>query len=354
MTDHTPIPWSVFDNLPEPVLVLGERRVVLSVNRAAKDLLGDVAENTDLALVLRQPAVLAVADAALAGENPKPLEITFGGTAGHVFEVRAAPIGKGGANRAVLTLHDTTRERRAEGMRADFVANVSHELRSPLASLLGFVETLLGPARDDEEARDRFLGIMQGEAERMTRLIDDLLSLARVEADEHIQPRDCIVTAELLGRVVDIVQVRAAKHDMTIELSIPGGLPDIMGDSDQMTQVFQNLTDNAVKYGRAGTTVKILATSASLPGGVQAVAVNVIDQGDGIPKADVPRLTERFYRVDKARSRSLGGTGLGLAIVKHIVGRHRGRLEVESVEDQGNTFRVILPAFSEESNVTKT
>lgn len=347
MNDHPSLPWSIFDNLPEPVLVLDDHRTVISANRAAKDLLGPAVETGDLVLALRQPNALAVAEAALAGDKPDPSEVTITDGVPRIFEVRAAPIPGEGENRAVLTLHDTTRERRAEGMRVDFVANVSHELRSPLAALLGFVETLRGPARDDEEARDRFLGIMQGEAERMTRLIDDLLSLSRVEADEHIRPRDRIDVGQLLGRVVDIVRGRADRHDVRIEIDSSEGLPDVMGDSDQLSQVFQNLTDNAVKYGRAGTMVRLeVASAPPLPGGVPAVVIRVIDQGEGIPANDLPRLTERFYRVDKARSRSLGGTGLGLAIVKHIVGRHRGRLDIDSEEGRGSTFSVTLPAFT--------
>lgn len=341
MSEHAPLPWILFDNLPEPVLVLDANRVVVSANRAAKTLLGTVVEDADLALALRQPAALAAADAALSGITSEPTEIKFGGVAEQIFEVRAVPLDDNGAISAVLTLHDTTRERRAQGMRSDFVANVSHELRSPLAAVLGFVETLRGPAKDDADARERFLGIMQGEAERMTRLIDDLLSLSKVEADEHIQPQDPIAIGPLLARVVDVVRARADERGVEIEVHVPGNVPNVIGDADQLTQVFQNLIENAVKYGGEESVVRVTASVRdTAPGGI---AVVITDQGDGIPASDLPRLTERFYRVDKARSREMGGTGLGLAIVKHIIGRHRGRLEIDSEEGVGSTFAVLLP-----------
>jgi two-component system phosphate regulon sensor histidine kinase PhoR len=345
--EHAPLPWSIFDNLPEPVLVLDAARTVVSANRAAQELLGQSVEGRDMALALRQPAALSAAGAALAGEQPEPAEITFTTGAPRTFEVRAAPVPGNGPARAVITLHDTTGEKRAEGMRVDFVANVSHELRSPLASLLGFIETLRGAAKDDPEARERFLGIMQSEAERMARLIDDLLSLSRVEADEHIQPRDPVALEPLLGRAIDVVRARADERRVTIRLDLPAELPEVAGDNDQLMQVFQNLLDNAVKYGRPDSEVVIGVEPVDrVPGTARpGLAVRVTDQGEGIPQADLSRLTERFYRVDKARSRALGGTGLGLAIVKHIVGRHRGRLTIDSEEDVGSTFTVVLPVY---------
>lgn len=345
MSEQSPLPWSVFDNLPEPVLVLDGKRAILAANRAAKTVLGTVVEGGDLVLALRHPAALAAADAALAGVVPVPVEISVTGGTSRIFEVRAAPVPADGGNRAVLTLHDTTREHRAQGMRADFVANVSHELRSPLAALLGFVETLRGPAKDDPDAQGRFLSIMQSEAERMARLIDDLLSLSKVEADEHIAPRDPVAMLPLLRRVADVSRARADQRGVTVSIVAPESVPAVAGDGDQLTQVFQNLVDNAIKYGHADSEVVIdVSTVERMPGGRTAgVVVRVIDHGDGIPEEELPRLTERFYRIDKARSRSLGGTGLGLAIVKHIVGRHRGRLAIDSAPGVGSTFSVTLP-----------
>jgi two-component system phosphate regulon sensor histidine kinase PhoR len=245
-----------------------------------------------------------------------------------------------------VLLHDVTAARRSDRMRADFVANASHELRTPLASLLGFVETLRGPARDDAEARERFLGIMHEQATRMARLIDDLLSLSRIEMNEHVPPTGRVDIAEALRRVAETLQQKAAARGMRIELDAPEDLPPVVGDADELAQLFQNLVDNAVKYGRPETKVRVAArrSERSLPGAPASIEVGVADEGEGIAREHLPRLTERFYRVDTARSRAAGGTGLGLAIVKHIVGRHRGALEIESERGRGSTFTVRLPA----------
>ena len=225
-------------------------------------------------------------------------------------------------------------------MRADFVANVSHELRTPLSSLLGFVETLRGPARDDAEARDKFLSIMHEQAERMLRLIEDLLSLSRIEMDEHTRPRGRVDLGQVLGTVKDMLSMKAAGRNMRIELDLAAGIGPVTGDADQLTQVFQNLVDNALKYGRKGTAVEVTAAES----GDGDISVTVADRSEGIPPEHLPRLTERFYRVDAARSRQLGGTGLGLAIVKHIVNRHRGHLSVDSAIREGSRFTVTLPS----------
>jgi two-component system phosphate regulon sensor histidine kinase PhoR len=249
--------------------------------------------------------------------------------------------------RAILVLSDRTRERAVERMRADFVANASHELRTPLAGLSGFIDTLLGPAADDAEAQRRFLGIMAEQAARMNRLIDDLLSLSRIELNEHLPPSDRVDLAELAERVVAGFGPAAAARNVTVALEAAEGLPAVVGDEDQVAQVAQNLIDNALKYGREGGRVDV-ALALAPPGGRwparPGVLLTVADDGPGIPKQHVPRLTERFYRVDTGRSRKAGGTGLGLAIVKHIVNRHRGVLGIESEEGKGSTFSVWLPA----------
>ena len=253
----------------------------------------------------------------------------------------------------MLVLRDETRAKRAEQTRADFVANASHELRSPLSALIGFIETLLGPASDDIQARERFLGLMHTEAMRMTRLVDDLMSLSRVEINEHVPPKSAVVMADVLRGVADTLSVRAEDKGITIELAITEALPPVLGDGDQLTQVFHNLVDNAVKYGRQGTAVRLIAQPAErvaerASGGGAAVSVAVIDQGEGIAAIHLPRLTERFYRADEGRARRLGGTGLGLAIVKHIVNRHRGTLTIASTVGVGSTFTVVLPAAPKE------
>jgi two-component system phosphate regulon sensor histidine kinase PhoR len=239
----------------------------------------------------------------------------------------------------VLTLHDVTALRRAEEMRADFVANASHELRTPLASLVGFIETLLGPARDDEEARIRFLGIMRDQAARMSRLIQDLLSLSQIEMRAHERPSEPVALAPLLRDTAAALQPQAGARNITLQLDLDESLPAVRGARDELLQVFQNLIDNAIKYGRPDTAVEIHLRRRDQ----DWLEIAVRDHGEGIPRDHLPRLTERFYRVDSARSRDLGGTGLGLAIVKHILNRHRGRLVIESEVGEGSIFSVRLP-----------
>ena len=232
-------------------------------------------------------------------------------------------------------------------MRADFVANASHELRTPLASLKGYVETLQGKAKDDAEARARFLKIMEEQAERMSRLVDDLLSLSRVEMREHLPPSDDVDLGPILREVAQALEPVATRAGITLNLAAGEGEMVVRGDADELTQVFQNLIHNAIKYSDTGGKVEIVlrrepATSGRPPG----LRVDVVDDGPGIPPQHLPRLTERFYRVNAAASRQKGGTGLGLAIVKHILNRHRGELVISSKLDQGSTFSVLLPSLT--------
>jgi two-component system phosphate regulon sensor histidine kinase PhoR len=244
-----------------------------------------------------------------------------------------------------LLLSDRTRERSVEKMRADFVANVSHELRTPLASLIGFIETLRGAAKDDPEAQERFLQIMAEQADRMQRVIADLLSLTRIEITEHQPPEEMLLLPPLLERTVAALEPVLRTNGAAVELSIAADLPPLPGDGDQLIQVFTNLLDNAIKYGKRGGKIALIAERAEGDPRFEAagVLVSVRDEGPGIPRQHLTRLTERFYRADKGRSRALGGTGLGLAIVKHVVNRHRGRLLIESTEGRGSTFLVWLP-----------
>jgi two-component system phosphate regulon sensor histidine kinase PhoR len=253
------------------------------------------------------------------------------------------PLADGG--RVVVVLSDRSRERAVERMRADFAANASHELRTPLASLMGFIDTLRGPAADDPPAQQRFLGIMAEQAARMNRLIDDLLSLSRIELVEHQAPAERVDLAELLRGLAAGFEPRLAAHRVTLDLVVAAGLPPVLGDADQLAQVAQNLLDNAVKYGRECGAVRLAAEPAAGPRwpARSGVVVTVGDQGHGIPREHLPRLTERFYRVDTGRSCAVGGTGLGLAIVKHIVNRHRGQLAIDSEEGVGTTVSVWLP-----------
>ncbi|MGH6981586.1 MAG: ATP-binding protein [Stellaceae bacterium] len=332
----------VLQYLPDPLLVLDETRRIVRTNEAADLLLGPNLIERDLAVALRQPALLAAADSVLRGDGDRLVEFDLAGPVERHVSARIAPLTPARADgSAVLILHDVTLLKRSERLRADFAANASHELRTPLASLIGFIETLRGPARDDAAAHDRFLAIMAEQSVRMARLVDDLLSLSKIEMNEHQTPTDRVDIAELLSRVTSGLDQRLTSRDMTVRSAVPDDLPPVLGDGDELAQVFQNLVDNAIKYARAGTAIAVeVSPSAKRPG---ALAIAIRDQGDGIPREHLARLTERFYRVDTARSRELGGTGLGLAIVKHIVNHHRGLLEIESELGKGSSFTVHLP-----------
>jgi two-component system phosphate regulon sensor histidine kinase PhoR len=338
---------AVFAAIPDPQILLDAQRRVVRTNPAASEFVGLAPEASDLAALLRNPTVLAAADAVLAGEPARIADFTLTLPVERVLQARIARVEGVSLDRiaAIVTLHDITALKLAEQMRADFVANAGHELKTPLASLVGFIETLLGAARDDPTARERFLGIMRGEAGRMTRLVDDLLSLSRIELNEHIAPTSRVAPSALIEQVADVLELRAAERGMRLSLDLPAHLPDVQGDEDELAQVFQNLIDNAIKYGRPNGEITIAASiagRAATPASFVRIAVT--DRGEGIASEHLPRLTERFYRVDTARSRELGGTGLGLAIVKHILNRHRGRLEISSTIGVGSTFTVWLRA----------
>jgi two-component system phosphate regulon sensor histidine kinase PhoR len=338
---------AVLDGLPDPLIVLDGNRAVTRANHAARTLFDGALAGQDLLGVIRDPALITAVDEALGGTPGRDVELVMPVPIERHFQARVEPLpgSPGGGAKAIISLHDLTQVRRLDQMRADFVANASHELRTPLSTLVGFIETLSGPARGDEAARDQFLAIMREQATRMARLIDDLLSLSRIELNEHTPPTGMAEIRHVLEAVKQSLEIYAAERDMRIELDIPE-LPQIPGNEDELTQVFQNLIDNALKYGQPRTTVRVTAGTGKRPGGGGQrtwMFVAVADQGDGIPAEDIPRITERFYRVDKARSRKLGGTGLGLAIVKHIVNRHRGRLEIASTLGVGSTFTVWLP-----------
>ena len=335
---------TVITTAPNPMILIDRERRIVRANPAATEFVGTAAEPRDLAAALRNPAVLAAADSVLSGAPAQSVEFALAAPVARQLEARFARISgpalDGAA--AILTLHDVTALKRAEQMRADFIANAGHELKTPLATLIGFIETLLGPARDDPEAQSRFLAIMREEARRMARLVDDLRSLSRIEQNEHIPPSGRVALAPLVEHIAAALELRAAARQMRIRLVLPPDLPEVQGERDELAQVFQNLLDNALKYGRAGSEVAVSAGIGEGAAGLVWIAVT--DHGDGIPREQIPRLTERFYRVDTARSRELGGTGLGLAIVKHIMNRHRGRLDISSALGHGSTFTVWLPA----------
>jgi len=336
----------LFDMLPNAVLVLDQDRHIHQFNQAAIQFFNQSDITGDLTSYLRNPALIKAVDAALEGqEKMQRVEFDMVRDVGrHIAVYVVALVGAGSQNlRAMLTLHDLTVARKTEQMRVDFIANASHELRTPLAILIGAIETLLGPAANDPDAQARFLSMMQAQSNRMSRLIDDLLSLSQIEMNEHSKPSGKINICHLLHTVTDLLKTKANDLGKTLELEMSDEPLFIVGDKGQLSQVFTNLVDNALKYGWEQSPVVIRLSEVG-----QMAHISIIDQSDGIAPEHLPRLTERFYRVDSARSREMGGTGLGLAIVKHIVGRHRGRLEIASTVGKGSVFTIKLPAYPDD------
>ncbi|OYX51708.1 MAG: ATPase [Sphingomonas sp. 32-66-10] len=317
----------------EPMLLVEAQRVE-AANRAARALLGEHILGEDVRVAIRHPAAAERLLNPVEGAPGGPIHLVGLGTRDQRWEMRVRAL-PGGAR--VVHLSDRTGAHAADRMRVDFVANASHELRTPLASILGFIETL-EDAADDPETRARFLKVMDNEARRMRRLIDDLISLSRIEAEKYRAPDDVVDLAALLAQVRDEMASLAPARAADIALSVEA-LPGVRGDRVQLSQLLHNIIGNAMKYGRAGTpvTVALDATDSAM------VRLTVRDESEGIAPEHLPRLTERFYRVDSSRSRAAGGTGLGLAIVKHIVERHRGRLDITSVVGQGTSVTILLP-----------
>lgn len=336
----------LLQGVPVAMLVADGASRVIGANQAAEALLGPVPSARPFVTVLRHPEVNAALDSVMAGGMRARLNATLSVKGRPVYcAVTVTPLAILGQRGVAVAIEDRSRDEETEQMRRDFVANVSHELRTPLTALMGFIETLRGPARNDPAARDRFLDIMERESGRMNRLIGDLLSLSRVEQDERRRPVEGLDLAAMLRSVVTTLAPSAQTAGVRIELEGAESPVVLPGDADQLVQVFQNLIENALKYGGSGGEVRVvlerLEHEPVLRG--PAWSVTVADKGEGIDARHLPRLTERFYRVDTHRSRGMGGTGLGLAIVKHIVNRHRGRLRIESQKGNGSRFIVILP-----------
>jgi len=325
-------------------LAVNRAERIVAMNTEAQALLGSTAIDRHYINVLRQPAVVDAVEQCQQDSTPREAQyLANDGGNDTTYRVHVRKVS--GMDYVLLSFQDITQLANASQMRRDFVANVSHELRTPLTALMGFIETLRGPARDDAAARDRFLGIMTGEAERMNRLVGDLLSLSRVESDERVRPTDKVDLRYVLQSTLRNLNPLADEANVTLVLLMGDDPMPLLGDTDQLLQVFTNLIENAIKYGGKGKKVEIQVEQTlrdpSLRG--PAVQVTVRDHGPGIDPIHLPRLTERFYRADSHRSRALGGTGLGLAIVKHILNRHRGRLKISSSLGQGAKFIVILP-----------
>ena len=333
---------NLINAIPVPVLVIGPDDRIRAINQPLAALLGGDLIGKHHITALRQPAVIdAIAAVRDTGDKANVRFVTREADKDTTY---AVVIAKADAD-IVLSFEDQSAAEDVGKMRRDFVANVSHELRTPLTALLGFIETLSGAARDDPAARARFLGIMAHEANRMTRLVDDLLSLSRVEEDERVRPREQVELGALLASVIKGLEPQAAAAGVAVQLHLRRDTLYVQGDAGQLTQVFSNLVENGIKYGASGKQVLVTLEEPTnhlrLRG--QGVQIRVEDKGDGIASHHIARLTERFYRVDSHRSREVGGTGLGLAIVKHIINRHRGRLLIESTLGQGTTVSVFLP-----------
>lgn len=339
---------TVLAGIPLAALLVGADDRIIAANQGACDMLGQGIEGRHLLTALRQPDVLEAIEGTLRDRQPRKITYqTLETGSDSSYQVHVSYVETTEARGALICFEDLTEREQAAQMRRDFVANVSHELRTPLTALMGFIETLQGPARHDQAAIDRFLGIMQSEAARMERLVRDLLSLSRVESEERVRPRDEVDLEQVIGAVLHALRPLARDRACEIIFDPPGGMT-LRGNGDQLQQVFTNLIENAIKYGGTGNRVTItlehIARDATLRG--PAIVARVRDQGPGIDPLHLPRLTERFYRVDTHRSREMGGTGLGLAIVKHIVNRHRGRLRISSTPGEGSEFSVILPLWN--------
>lgn len=335
---------AILHAVPVPLVLIGPGGQVAVMNAGARALFGKGGEGRNHVAALRHPALVDCIAAALSDGAAQTADFTARlGDQDTSFRATASPLD--GGQGVVLTLEDIGHVRAADEMRRDFVANVSHELRTPLTALSGFIETLQGPARDDPAARERFLGIMAGEARRMARLIGDLLALGRVEADARLRPGGAVDLGALLKRVCAALAPLASERGADLHLAAGAAPVRLAGDADQLAQVFTNLIENALKYGGGQVSVTLGPVARDVELRARAVRVTVTDNGAGIDPLHLPRLTERFYRVDTHRSRELGGTGLGLAIVKHIVARHRGRMRIESETgvESGTRVSVILP-----------
>ncbi len=347
---------NILENLTDPLLFLNKNETVLLANKSATEMFGGDIVNRNISDILLDTDALSAIDKAIETGNSDTVEFTIPHPRPKSYLLRIHVHQKGGVSLGddarndrtlLLTIYDITSIREAERMRVDFVANVSHELRTPLASILGFIETLQGPAREDQQAMMRFLKIMQDEASRMTRLIEDLLSLSHIERDAHIPPDEEISLNKIIVSVIETLNIRLSKRNMTTSFSPNEHADKITGDRDQLTQVFQNLIDNAIKYGAENTNIEIYITDyIDEVSKKDYLKITVTNHGAGIAPEHIKRLTERFYRVDTARSRSLGGTGLGLAIVKHIIQRHEGKLSFESEVGQFTTATILLPMKS--------
>lgn len=332
----------LLDAVPLPMVQIDSDGRIALANASGTSLLGSSQIGRDHVIGLRQPALLEVIDRAfhegIAGQAHYEVIGASDATSTASYLVTVTPVLVAGERQVICAFQDVTAHEHVNQLRQDFIANVSHELRSPLTSLLGIIETLKSTARDDPAARSRFLDIMQQEVARMARLVRDLLSLSQTEAKERQKPTAPVDIIGLTGTVIDTLRPLADAAGVALEMTAEGAIAPIPADADQLVQILQNLISNAIAYDRLGKSV----TVAIYPAG-DMLRIDVRDHGEGIAPEHLPRLTERFYRVESHRARIQGGAGLGLAIVKHIVSRHRGRLSISSQRGKGTCVSVFLP-----------
>ena len=331
----------ILGGVPLPMVMIGADNLIFAANLAAEAILETSQIGRHHAIALRQPALLAAIEVALRDRVAGQARYVIHGPSHEVtYLVTVSPLSGTNRSGALCAFQDITEQELIGQLRRDFVANVSHELRTPLTALAGFIETLKGAARDDPDARDRFLTIMERETRRMSRLVQDLLSLSKVEAEERRRPTTHVDVVAVIQSAVAALRPVADAANVTLEITGADTAPHVPADADQLLQVFQNLIENAIKYGASG---RLITVRIHPPTSDPLLRIDVIDRGDGIEEQHLQRLTERFYRVDTHRSRDKGGTGLGLAIVKHIVNRHRGQLTISSERGKGACFKVLLP-----------
>jgi two-component system phosphate regulon sensor histidine kinase PhoR len=344
------------DTLPDILIMINDEKIIVRTNRAARNIFGQNLANRHLRDVVPNDKLLGAVTAVIEDLHGQETEFYLPDPTPRDFQavIERFPIPSEGGMSVVITLTEVTQQKRIQRMRADFVANASHEIRTPLASLIGFIETLRGPAKDDPIAREEFLKVMADQADRMARLVNDLLSLSKIEMNAHMAPSARVDLLRIIRSEKQHFEWACKQKNVSIRLKLNDNLPPTRGDEQELAQVVRNLLGNAIKYTNPDTEVVISAKlTSTLPEDpffrslARAIVFSVEDHGEGIPKEHIPRLTERFYRVDTARTRKVGGTGLGLAIVKHVLNRHQGVLTIDSELGQGSTFNIYLPVYDD-------
>ncbi len=344
------------DTLPDILIMTNDQRMIVRTNRAARNIFGQNLAHRHLRDIIPNEKLMNAISIVIEDLQGQEVEFHLEEPVPRDFQaiIERFPIPSEGGISVVITVTEVTQQKRIQRMRADFVANASHEIRTPLASIIGFIETLRGPAKDDPVARDEFLKVMGEQAERMSKLVNDLLSLSKIEMNAHTVPVAKVDFLRIVRSEKQHFEWACKQKNVTIRLKLNDNLPPTKGDDEELAQVVRNLLGNAIKYTNPDTEVSLtVRMTSSVPDDhyfrhlSRAICFSVEDHGEGIPKEHIPRLTERFYRVDTARTRKVGGTGLGLAIVKHVLNRHHGVMTIESEVGKGSTFSVYLPVYDD-------